>query len=202
MKCPNCGAENPDTETYCQGCAISLGSIQKVPMNRRNVILVSASIALLMCLLLSTLAMASVPGLDLGTKIRAGDQFTYNVLALTGDNITVSWDSSDYLMFGLISPSGSVALGTGSDSFSRTFSSVYQSGEWTLVWTNVGESTVKLSFDASSSSLDAIRGPLLTEVAWLVAVIVILIMTMVTVIVLVTRRLQLLKADESRGRRR
>jgi hypothetical protein len=168
-------------------------------MKRSTAIAVSVSLVLLLVLLISVLALASVPGFELATKIPAGEHFTHSVIALAGDNITVSWESSGHLGFALIDPDGFVTFGTGSDSYSRTFD-VYRSGVWTLYWGNHGDSSVKLSFDASSSTIDSIRDPLLTEVAWLVAIIVVLIILLIAVIVFVTRYSRHLGMDQSKGR--
>jgi len=45
-----------------------------------------------------------------------------------------------------------------------------------------------MSFDASSETLDSIRSPLLTEITWLVAIIVILTIVLMAIIVFVVRR--------------
>lgn len=187
MKCPNCGAENPDGKTYCQKCASPLESIRKAPMKRNAVITASVLLIVLSVLLTSVLVLASVPEFKHSTKIPAGESLNYQVVAVKGDNITVSWESSQSLVFYLVDPNGEGTFSTGSDSFSRTFSA-YLSGEWTLKWINTRESSVKISFDASSSTLESIRSPLLTEIMWLVAIIVILIIVLMAIIVFVVRR--------------
>lgn len=200
MECPNCGAENPDAEKYCQKCAHPLSSTHRVPLKRNTAIAVLALLISLSVLLLSVLALASVPGFELSVKIPAEGTYTCHVLALVGDNITVSWDSSDVLGFALIDPSGQPTFGTGSRSFERTFS-VYMSGEWTLHWGNSHDSSVKMSYDASSSTLDSIRDPLMTEIAWLVTITVILTVVLIAGIVTAIRRSNHLGVLESLLRR-
>ena len=187
MECPNCGAENPDAEPYCRECASPLESTYRLPIERRTAITVAVSIALLIGVLLSVVVMASVPDFGHSTKIPAREEFRVHVIALAGDNISVSSESSDSIVFCLVKPDGETTFMGGVRSFSRTFS-VHTSGEWTLVWTNPRDSSVKMSYDASSSSIDSIRDPLLREVAWLVAIVVTLIVIMIVVIVFVTRR--------------
>jgi len=200
MECPNCGAENPDAEKYCQKCAHPLSSNHRVPLKRNKAIAVLALLISLSVLLLSVLVLASVPGFEPSVKIPPGATLTCHVLALVGDNITVSWDSSEVLGFALVDPSGQGTFGTGSRSFERTFSA-YMSGEWTLHWSNTRDFSVKISFDASSSTLDSIRDPLMTEIAWLVAVTVILTVTLIAVIVIAIRRSNHLGVLESLLRR-
>jgi hypothetical protein len=186
MKCPNCGAENPDGETHCQKCANPLESIRKAPLKRNTVIAASASLIVLSVLVISVLVLASVPEFDHSAKIPTNGSFTYRVLALKGDNIAFSWDASHSVAFVLRYPDGDVAFATGGESFSRTIL-VSSTGEYELQWFNDREFSVRMSFDASSSTLDNIRSPLLTEITWLVALVVILITVLMTIIVFAVR---------------
>jgi len=190
MKCPNCGAENPEAETYCQKCASPLESIRKAPMKRNTVIAASASLIVLSVLLISVLVLASVPEFEHSAKIPADGSFTYQVFALKGDNITFSWDASQSLSFTLRGPdgvTGGVLFATGGDQVSRSVNA-YVTGEYELKWFNGRESSVRMSFDASSDTLDSIRSPLLTEITWLVAIIVILIIVLMAIVVFMVRR--------------
>jgi hypothetical protein len=200
MKCPHCGADNSDTEKYCTGCANSLESARRVPLKRNVAVVVLALLVLLSLLLLSIVALASVPGFALPVKVPVDGTYDHHVVALVGDNITVSWDSSEVLVFALIDPSGEAVFGTGSRSFEKVFP-VYMSGEWTLHWSNPNDVSVKMSYDASSSTLDNIPSPLLTEVAWLVATAVILIVALIVGLVFAIHRSGHLGVLESLKRR-
>lgn len=56
MKCPNCGAENPDAETYCQKCASPLEMIRKTPgdlkARRRRKLVVAATIIIALAIII------------------------------------------------------------------------------------------------------------------------------------------------------
>ena len=203
MDCPNCGEENQGSEPYCTECAIPLETIHRVPMKRRTAIAAYASIGALLVLLLLVLTLASAPGFGHYTVIPAGGQLRIEVVALVGDNLTVSCESEAPLVISVMDPDGfwKFTGGTGLTEifgpFSETFS-VYLSGEWTIVWTNLHEIPVKVSYDASSSTIDSVRAPLINEIAWLVAIIVCLVIVMIAAVALVTLRLHHLDTDSSK----
>lgn len=147
--------------------------------------------ALVCAALISVLVMASVPASALSTTIPAGGSFTYKVLAVKGDNITFSWDASQSLAFHLRGPDGvvgGVLFSTGGDQVSRSVK-VYVTGEYELQWFNGRESSVRMSFDASSSTIDSIRDPLVTDRTLLSAILVTLVIFILVVIVLMARSL-------------
>lgn len=170
-------------------------------MKKTTVVAVSASLIVLSILLISVLMLASVPEREHSARIPTNGSFTYRVFALEGDIITFSWHASNSVGFVLRDPNGDVAFATGGESFSTSID-VHFSGEYALQWFNNDESSTRISFDASSETLDGIRSPLPTEIAWLVTIIVIFIIVLMATIVFMVRRSELSRQGQYEGKKR
>jgi len=138
-------------------------------------------------MVLLVLMAISAPVSALSVNIPADANFTFSLPALRGDNITYSWTASESVSFNVRDPNGDILYSTGGLSHSGMIRAS-SSGQYSLQWFNSHSSSVRVSYDASSTTLDRVRGPLLDTIIGLIAVLVVIIIVVVIVVVLVVGR--------------
>lgn len=104
MKCPNCGAENPETAKFCQMCARELGpayiqmagqsAVPIPPKSKRTIILAVAAIAVIVVALI-ILAVVLNPSMSPIASIRDSDGDGYADSKDAFPNDPAEWADSD-----------------------------------------------------------------------------------------------------------